>query len=85
MISLTGFLVTLLFFFRRCFTISDKTRINEKIRVKEVRLIGVDGEQLGVLPTKEALEMAIEKKLDLVEVAENAVPPVCRIMDFGKF
>jgi translation initiation factor IF-3 len=77
--------MTLLFFFRRCFTISDKTRINEKIRVKEVRLIGVDGEQLGVLPTREALEMAIEKKLDLVEVAGNAVPPVCRIMDFGKF
>lgn len=76
---------TLLFFFRRCFTISDKTRINEKIRAKEVRVIGEEGEQLGVLSIKEALELAEEKKLDLVEVAGNAEPPVCRIMDYGKF
>ena len=72
-------------FFRRCFTISDKTRINEKIRAKEVRVIGEEGEQLGVLSLRDALELALEKKLDLVEVAENAEPPVCRIMDYGKF
>ena len=84
MIFLTGFLNPVIFF-RRCFTISDKTRINEKIRAKEVRVIGEEGEQLGVLSLRDALELANEKKLDLVEVAENAVPPVCRIMDYGKF
>jgi len=55
------------------------------IRVKEVSLIGDDGEQIGVIPTQEAMSIALEKNLDLVEVAPNAVPPVCRIMDFGKF
>jgi len=53
--------------------------------VPEVRVIGEDGEQIGVLPTSEALEMAKAKDLNLVEVAPNAVPPVCRILDFGKF
>ncbi len=60
-------------------------RINEEIRGKEVRLISPDGEQLGIVPVKEALRMAQEKELDLVEIAPNAKPPVCRIMDFGKF
>ena len=55
------------------------------IRVREVNLIGNDGEQLGVLPTQEALNMAEEKDQDLVEVAPNSSPPVCRIMDYGKF
>ncbi len=55
------------------------------IRVKEVSLISDDGEQLGVLPTEEAISIAQEKNLDLVEVAPQAVPPVCRIMDYGKF
>ncbi len=55
------------------------------IRVKEVNLIGEEGEQMGVLPTREALAIAQEKELDLVEVAPNASPPVCRIMDYGKF
>ena len=55
------------------------------IRVKEVSLIGNDGEQLGVFPTQEALNMAEEKDQDLVEVAPNSKPPVCRIMDYGKF
>ena len=55
------------------------------IRVKEVSLIGNDGEQLGVFPTQEALNMAEEKDQDLVEVAPNSSPPVCRIMDYGKF
>ena len=55
------------------------------IRVKEISLIGNDGEQLGVFPTQEALNMAEEKGQDLVEVAPNSNPPVCRIMDYGKF
>ena len=55
------------------------------IRVKEVSLISDDGEQLGVLPTEEAISIAQERNLDLVEVAPQAVPPVCRIMDYGKF
>ena len=55
------------------------------IRVKEVTVIGVDGEQLGTFPTNEALAMAQENDLDLVEVAPHANPPVCRIMDYGKF
>ncbi|MDT3700235.1 MAG: translation initiation factor IF-3 [Thermincola sp.] len=60
-------------------------RINEEIRGKEVRLISVDNEQLGIVAVKDALRMAQEKELDLVEIAPNAKPPVCRIMDFGKF
>ena len=55
------------------------------IRVREVSLIGNDGEKLGVFPTQEALNMAEEKDQDLVEVAPNSSPPVCRIMDYGKF
>ncbi|MFN3698962.1 MAG: translation initiation factor IF-3 [Dictyoglomus sp.] len=60
-------------------------RVNEKIRAREVRVVGEDGKQLGVMPLSEALRIAREKGLDLVEVAPNANPPVCRIMDFGKF
>lgn len=60
-------------------------RINEAIRVKEVRLLGEDGEQQGVVTIAEALAMAKEAGLDLIEVAPQAVPPVCRILDFGKF
>ena len=60
-------------------------RINEGIRVKEVRLIGAAGENVGVVSTQEAMRMAAEADLDLVEVAAGADPPVCRIMDFGKF
>ncbi len=59
--------------------------MNRRIRVPEVRVIGDDSGQLGVMPTHEALRMAEEKGLDLVEVSPKAVPPVCRIMDFGKF
>jgi translation initiation factor IF-3 len=62
-----------------------RVRINEQIRVPEVRLIGPDGQQVGVMPTKEALAQAVEAHLDLVEVAPQASPPVCRIMDYGKF
>jgi translation initiation factor IF-3 len=60
-------------------------RVNETIRVKEVRLIGADGDNVGVVPVEDARRMARDAGLDLVEVAPNADPPVCRIMDFGKF
>ena len=63
----------------------DSYRVNRRIRVPEVRVIGDDGGQLGVLATHEALRMAEEKGLDLVEVSPKAMPPVCRIMDYGKF
>ncbi|MFC6687286.1 translation initiation factor IF-3 [Jhaorihella thermophila] len=60
-------------------------RVNEKIRAPEIRLIGADGENLGVMPPSQALELADEAGLDLVEISPNANPPVCKIMDFGKF
>jgi translation initiation factor IF-3 len=60
-------------------------RINERIRAREVRLVDPDGQQLGIKPLPEALTIARSLDLDLVEVAPNANPPVCRIMDFGKF
>ena len=60
-------------------------RINEKIRVPQVRLIGPDGNQLGVMATSRAQELAVQYELDLVEVAATASPPVCRIIDFSKF
>ena len=60
-------------------------RINEMIRVREVRLIDDEGNQKGIVPTLEALKMAKEKDLDLVEVSPNANPPVCKILDFGKY
>lgn len=59
--------------------------INEEIRAKEVRVVGVDGEQLGIMPIREALQLAADANLDLVNVAPNAKPPVCRIMDYGKY
>jgi len=62
-----------------------RVRINEQIKVPEVRLISADGQQVGVMPTKEALARAVEANLDLVEVAPQATPPVCRIMDYGKY
>lgn len=60
-------------------------RINEEIRVREIRLVDNDGNQLGIMPTREALKIAEERQLDLVEIAPQAKPPVCRIMDFGKY
>jgi translation initiation factor IF-3 len=63
----------------------DTTRINERIRVPEVRLIDEKGEQVGVVPTEEALNRATEQDLDLVEVAPNSKPPVCRILDYSKY
>ncbi|EHO21525.1 translation initiation factor IF-3 [Fusobacterium necrophorum subsp. funduliforme 1_1_36S] len=65
--------------------ISEKMRINDKIRGKEFRIIGADGEQLGVMSAAEALEIAAGQDLDLVEIAANAKPPVCKIMNFGKY
>lgn len=62
-----------------------QTRVNERIRIREVRLIDDEGNQVGIIQTRDALEMARERGLDLVEVAPNAVPPVCRLMDYGKF
>src|SRR5436305_15099812 len=59
-------------------------RINEQIRISPVRLIGANGEQVGVVPTSQALEKAREANLDLVEVAPDDRPPVCRILDYGK-
>ena len=63
----------------------DPTRINERIRVPEVRLIGDDGSQIGVIKTEEALDYARERDLDLVEVAPEARPPVCRVLDYSKY
>ena len=63
----------------------DHQRVNEQIRISPVRLIGVNGEQLGVVPTQQALDLAREAQLDLVEVAAQERPPVCKIMDYGKF
>ena len=60
-------------------------RINEQIRVREVRLIDDEGTQKGIVPTIEALKMAKERELDLVEVAPQANPPVCKILDYGKY
>lgn len=60
-------------------------RINGKIRAREVRVIGIDGSQLGVMPLNDAIGLARQSAVDLVEIAPNAVPPVCRVVDFGKF
>ncbi len=62
-----------------------EVRVNERIRVPQVRVIGDDGGQVGVLPVREALAMAQSRGLDLVEVSPTARPPVCRIMDYGKY
>ena len=65
-------------------TISDLF-INEQIRDREVRVIGENGEQLGVMPTRDALRLAEEAGVDLVKIAPTAKPPVCKIVDYGKF
>lgn len=59
--------------------------INEEVRDKEVRLIGPDGEQLGIVPLAQAQNLAAEKNLDLVKIAPQATPPVCKVMDYGKY
>lgn len=60
-------------------------RVNEEIRVREIRLVSETGEQLGIMHPKDAMKIAVSKGLDIVEVAPNAKPPVCKIMDHGKF
>jgi translation initiation factor IF-3 len=60
-------------------------RINDEIRVREVRLVGESGEQLGIVPIRDALRIAAERRLDLVEVSPTSRPPVCRLMDYGRF
>lgn len=72
-------------FFRRWRLISNELRINDEIRARETRVVSADGEQLGIMLVKDALRIAQEKDLDLVEVAPTAKPPVCRIMDYGKY
>ncbi len=62
-----------------------KVRINQQIRIGEIRVVGANGEQLGVLALEQALSLAKEKELDLVEIAPDVRPPVCRIMNYGKF
>ncbi len=79
---LSTFLVVMIIW--RCTTISD-LMINEQIRDKEVRVIGEDGEQLGIMSSKDALKMAREAELDLVKIAPTAKPPVCKIVDYGKY
>jgi translation initiation factor IF-3 len=64
---------------------TDDVNVNERIHAKVVRLIGADGQQLGIMPTQEAMDKAIQEGLDLVEVAPNSDPPVCKIMDYGKY
>lgn len=59
--------------------------MNDRVTAPEVRLIGADGDNLGVVPPERALEIAVEQDLDLVEISPNAEPPVCKIMDFGKY
>lgn len=59
--------------------------MNEEIRDKEIRVVGNDGSQLGIMSSKEALKLAAEQSLDLVKIAPQATPPVCRIMDYGKY
>ena len=73
------------YFYWRCFNIKQELPINGQIREKEVQVIGENGEKLGVISTHEALEMAAEKDLDLVLVAPNGNPPVCKIMNYGKY
>lgn len=63
----------------------DGTRVNQDIRAREVRVIGSDGELLGVMPPAKAVQLAQEEGLDLVEISPNAEPPVCKILDYGKY
>lgn len=63
----------------------ESLRINEEIRAREVRVVGDEGEQLGIMSGRDALNLALERHMDLVEIAPNAKPPVCRIMDYGKY
>ena len=72
-------------FSSRNFSPASFVRVNGKIRAREVRVIGVDGKQLGIISLNEALNLARQHGVDLVEIAANAMPPVCRLVDFGKY
>ena len=85
-----GLLLRYNFYFRRCLPIATnakeaQTLLNEDINLKEIRVVTADGEPLGIMSSKEALKIAYEKELDLVMIAPQATPPVCKIMDYGKF
>ncbi|QHI73290.1 translation initiation factor IF-3 [Aminipila sp. CBA3637] len=80
-----GTVVSAYFICRRCKNISKENLINEEIRDKELRVIDNDGTQLGIISLEEALALANEKKLDLVNISPNANPPVCKILDYGKY
>ena len=74
------------FIVRRCFKIANIAhQINEEITDREVRLIGEDGDQLGIMSAAEAMDIAVERGLDLVKISPTANPPVCRLMDYGKY
>ncbi len=83
----TGIVCVRLFIFWRCLPIANAKEmlVNEQIDAKEIRVIGADGEQLGIMSTEQALRMAYNDGLDLVMMTGNATPPVCKIMNFGKF
>lgn len=83
-----SFSVRVFILFWRCMNISNKAQevqINEEIRDKEVRVVTDDGEQLGIMSARDAFRIATEKNLDLVKIAPQAKPPVCKIMDYGKY
>ncbi len=87
---MTDFLSVFLFYYnyrrkKRCSNISKELLLNDEINAKELRVISETGEQLGILSSKEALELARRKNLDLAMISPNAKPPVCKIMDYGKF
>lgn len=85
MCSVAGAAASAIFVWR-CFTIGKLDhQLNEEIRDKEIRLIAADGTMLGIVSAQEALAQAEEQELDLVKISPNAVPPVCKIMDYGKF
>lgn len=73
------------FFLWRCFNIKQELQINGQIREKQVQLIGANGEKLGIISTNEALQKAADENLDLVLVSPNVTPPVCKIMNYGKY
>ena len=77
--------ITIFNTFRRCVKIAEDLRVNRQIRAKKVRLVDSEGEQIGIKPFKEAIKTAEERGFDLVEVAPQANPPVCKIMDYGKY
>jgi len=77
--------IRFLLYCRRCEVISKENQINEEIRDKELRVIDSDGTQLGIMKLEDAMALAYEKKLDLVNISPTAKPPVCKILDYGKY